>query len=51
MVLRQEHRAGERLFGGWASDTIPLHDGRTGDVMPASLFVAVVGAAPTRLRG
>jgi len=45
VVLRQEHRAGEKLFVDWAGDTIPLYDRRTGEVTPASLFVAVLGAS------
>jgi transposase len=45
VVLRQEHRAGEKLFVDWAGDTIPLYDQRTGEVTPASLFVAVLGAS------
>jgi transposase len=44
VVLRQEHRAGEKLFVDWAGDPIPLHDQRTGEMTPASLFVAVLGA-------
>jgi hypothetical protein len=31
LVLRQEHRAGEKLFVDYAGDTIPIHDPRTGD--------------------
>src|ERR1700736_175458 len=46
VVLRQEHRAGEKLFVDWAGDTIPLYDRRTGEVTPASLFVAGLGASP-----
>jgi len=45
VVLRQEHRAGEKLFVDWAGDTIRLYDQRTGEVTPASLFVAVLGAS------
>ena len=45
VVLRQEHRAGEKMFVDWAGDTIPIHDRRTGDITPASLFVAVLGAS------
>jgi hypothetical protein len=26
VVLRQEHKAGEKLFVDWAGDTIPIHD-------------------------
>jgi transposase len=45
VVLRQEHRAGEKLFVDWAGDTIPIYDARTAEVTPASLFVAVLGAS------
>jgi len=45
VVLRQEHRAGEKMFVDWAGDTIPLYDPRTGEILPASLFVAVLGAS------
>jgi transposase len=45
VVLRQEHRAGEKMFVDWAGDTIPIHDPRTGETRPASLFVAVLGAS------
>jgi transposase len=45
VVLRQEHRAGEKMFVDWAGDSIPLHDQRTGEITPASLFVAVLGAS------
>jgi len=29
----------------WAGDTIPIHDSRTGEITPASLFMAVLGAS------
>jgi len=45
VVLRQEHRAGEKMFVDWAGDTLPLHNQRTGEILPASLFVAVLGAS------
>ena len=45
LVLRQEHRPGEKLFVDWAGATIPLYDPATGQVHPASLFVAVLGAS------
>lgn len=45
VVLRQEHRAGEKMFVDWAGATISLHDRRTGEIAPASLFVAVLGAS------
>lgn len=45
VVLRQEHRAGEKMFVDWAGDSIPIYDQRTGVITPASLFVAVLGAS------
>jgi transposase len=45
LVLRQEHRAGEKMFVDYAGDTIPIHDPQSGDVHPAAVFVAVLGAS------
>jgi transposase len=45
VVLRQDHRAGEKMFVDWAGDTIPIYDRHGADVTPASLFVAVLGAS------
>jgi transposase len=45
LVLRQEHRPGEKLFVDWAGDTIPVYDPATGQARPAQLFVAVLGAS------
>jgi transposase len=45
LVLRQEHRPGEKLFVDWAGATMPIHDPQTGTVHQASLFVAVLGAS------
>ena len=45
VVLRQDHPAGEKMFVDWAGDTIPIHDQRTGEIAPASLFVSVLGAS------
>jgi transposase len=44
-VLRQEHRAGEKMFVDYAGATIPIHDPKTGEVQPAAVFVAVLGAS------
>lgn len=43
--LRQEHRAGEKLFVDYAGDTIPIHNRLTGTVMAGHLFVAVLGCS------
>jgi transposase len=45
VVLRQEHRAGEKMFVDWAGDTVPIYDRETGESTPASIFVAVLGAS------
>ena len=45
VVMRQDHRPGEKTFVDWAGPTVPVHDRRTGDIAPASLFVAVLGAS------
>ena len=46
VVLRQEHRAGERCFIDFAGQTVPIVDPRTGEVvMEAQIFVAVLGAS------
>ena len=45
LVLRQEHRPGEKLFVDWAGATIPVHDPQNGEVRQVSLFVAVLGAS------
>ena len=45
VVLRHEHRAGEKLFVDYAGDTIPVHNAATGEVTPAEIFVAVLGAS------
>lgn len=44
VVLRQEHRAGEKMFVDWVGDTIPICDRHGAEVTSASLFVAVLGA-------
>ena len=45
LVLRQDHRAGEKLFVDHAGGTIPVVDRSTGEVAPAYVFVAVMGAS------
>jgi transposase len=46
VVLRHEHRAGEKMFVDYAGSKIPVYDPHTGDVgFEASLFVAVLGAS------
>jgi len=45
VVLRQEHKAGEKLFVDYAGATIPISDPQGGAERPASIFVAVLGAS------
>lgn len=45
VVLRQEHKAGEKLFVDYAGDTIPIYNQHGGPELRASLFVAVLGAS------
>ena len=45
VVMRQEHRAGEKAFIDWAGSTIPIYDRVTGVAWQASLFVAALGAS------
>lgn len=43
--LRQEHRAGKKLFVDYAGDTIPVINPDTGEIYQAQLFIAVLGAS------
>jgi transposase len=45
VVLRQEHKAGEKMFVDWAGATIPVYDRHTGQACQAPLFVAALGAS------
>jgi transposase len=45
VVLRQEHKAGEKMFVDWAGTTIPIYDRTRSGKQAASLFVAVLGAS------
>ena len=45
VVLRQEHRAGEKMFVDHAGPTVPVVDKATGQIREASIFVAVLGAS------
>jgi transposase len=44
VVLRQDHRPGEKLFLDWAGATIPIHH-RDGSVTQAPLFVSALGVS------
>jgi transposase len=44
-TMRQAHPAGERLFVDYAGQTVDLIDGSSGEIRPAQIFVAVLGAS------
>ena len=43
--MRQTHRAGEKLFVDYCGPTVPIYDRLTGEIWPAQIFVAVLGAS------
>ncbi len=43
--LRQEHRAGEKLFIDYAGQTVPIIDRSTGEIIEAQIFLATLGAS------
>ena len=43
-VMRQIHKAGEKLFIDYAGQTVPIIDRHTGEVRFAEIFVTVLGA-------
>lgn len=43
--MRQQHRAGEKLFADFAGHTMPILDGRGGVAFRAHVFVTVLGAS------
>jgi transposase len=45
VVLRQDHRAGEKMFVDHAGDTIDIVNPATGETRAAYIFVAVLGAS------
>lgn len=45
VVLRQDYRAGEKLFVDYAGQTMEIIDRSTGEVKYAQIFVAVMGAS------
>ena len=44
-VMRQVHKAGEKLFVDYAGQTVPITDRRTGEIRNAEVFVSVLGAS------
>src|SRR5262245_34208857 len=45
LVMRHDHRVGEKLFVDYAGQTVPVQDPHTGEIRQAQLFVAVLGAS------
>lgn len=45
LVMLQGHKAGQNLFVDYAGDTIRIVNREDGDVTPAQIFVAVMGAS------
>ena len=46
LVLRHEHRAGEKMFVDYAGSTVPIHNANHGEIeFEAAIFVAVLGAS------
>ncbi len=45
VTMRQRHPAGERMFVDYAGVTLDIIDPKTGEVRPAQLFIAVLGAS------
>jgi transposase len=45
VVMRQEHRAGDKLFVDYAGQTVPVINRDTGEVKETQIFVAVLGAS------
>jgi transposase len=45
LSMRQEHRAGEKMFVDYCGRTLPVVDPATGEIKDAQVFVAVMGAS------
>lgn len=45
LVMRQSHRAGEKLFVDYAGQTMPVVDSQSGELHDAEIFIAVLGAS------
>lgn len=43
--MRQNHKAGERLYVDYAGMTVPVKDSKTGETRDAQIFVATLGAS------
>jgi transposase len=45
VVMRQTHRAGEKMFVDYAGHTVEITEPNTGEIRQAQIFVAVLGAS------
>jgi transposase len=45
VVMRQDHKAGEKLFVDYAGMTVPIVNQETGEISEAQVFVATLGAS------
>lgn len=45
LSMRQDHRAGEKLFVDYCGPTMPVVNPKTGEIREAQVFVAVMGAS------
>ena len=45
LSMRQIHKVGEKLFVDYSGDGVPIVDPQTGEIRPAQIFVAVLGAS------
>ena len=45
VVMRQQHKAGDKLFIDYAGDTVPIINKSTGEITKAEIFIAVLGAS------
>jgi transposase len=43
--MRQDHRAGEKLFVDYAGQTVPIVNQHSGELREAQIFIAVLGAS------
>jgi len=45
VTLRQQHKAGEKLFLDYAGQTVPIINPKTGEIHEAQIFIAALGAS------
>ena len=43
--MRLSHKAGEKVFVDYAGQTVPVVDPQTGEILPAQIFIGVLGAS------